>query len=222
MIINLFNIFDPARSITYSWNWVSLFIFIILLPFQYWLIPSRYTIFWSLIFKFIHKEFKSLLNYSYSNVILFIRVFIIIIINNLLGLFPYVFTASTHIRFCIAISTSLWISIILTRLINYFNDLISHLTPQGTPFPLIPFIVLIESISLFIRPLTLAIRLTANIIAGHLLLCLLGTASISIHRVIIFIIIISVQLALFILELSVTLIQAYVFATLSVLYRREV
>jgi len=111
---------------------------------------------------------------------------------------------------------------ILTRLINYFNDLISHLTPQGTPYPLIPFIVLIESISLFIRPLTLAIRLTANIIAGHLLLCLLGTAGTSIYRIIIFIIIISVQVAIFIFELSVTLIQAYVFATLFVLYRREV
>jgi len=97
----------------------------------------------------------------------------------------------------------------------------SHLTPQETPFPLIPFIVLIESISLFIRPLTLAIRLTANIIAGHLLLCLLGTAGTSIHRIIVFIIMISVQLALFILELSVTLIQAYIFATLSVLYSRE-
>jgi F-type H+-transporting ATPase subunit a len=63
--------------------------------------------------------------------------------------------------------------IIIYAIINYFNDTCSHLTPQGTPLILIPFMVLIESIRLIIRPITLAIRLTANIIAGHLLISFL-------------------------------------------------
>jgi len=97
---------------------------------------------------------------------------------------------------------------------------LTHLTPSGTPFILISFIVIIESIRLFIRPFTLAIRLTANIIAGHLLLTLLGSSGINIHSSIIFILILT-QILLSTLEISVSIIQAYVFSILSTLYRRE-
>lgn len=107
------------------------------------------------------------------------------------------------------------------RLINFFNDTIAHLTPIGTPSILIPFIVIIESIRIIIRPLTLAIRLTANIIAGHLLLTLLGNSGELIKSNLILIIIIIGQTILFMLELSVSIIQAYVFSVLIVLYRRE-
>lgn len=222
MIINLFNIFDPSTSINYSLNWIRIILIIILFPFQYWLIPSRYIIFWNLIIKFIYKEFKILISYSYSNIIILIALFLIILFNNFIGLFPYIFTASRHIRFCLSLSLSIWLSIIIYSLFNFFNDLISHLTPHGTPFILIPFIVIIESISLLIRPLTLAIRLTANIIAGHLLLCLLGSTGNSINRSLIIILMIITQLLLYILEISVSIIQAYVFSILTTLYRREI
>lgn len=222
MIINLFNIFDPSTSINYSLNWLRIILIIILFPFQYWLIPSRYIIFWNLIIKFIYKEFKILISYSYSNIIILITLFLIILFNNFIGLFPYIFTASRHIRFCLSLSLTIWLSLIIYRLFNFFNDLISHLTPHGTPFILIPFIVIIESISLLIRPLTLAIRLTANIIAGHLLLCLLGSTGNSINRSLIIILIITTQLLLYILEISVSIIQAYVFSILTTLYRREI
>lgn len=222
MIINLFNIFDPSTSINYSLNWIRIILMIILFPFQYWLIPSRYIIFWNLIIKFIYKEFKILISYSYSNIIILIALFLIILFNNFIGLFPYIFTASRHIRFCLSLSLSIWLSIIIYSLFNFFNDLISHLTPHGTPFILIPFIVIIESISLLIRPLTLAIRLTANIIAGHLLLCLLGSTGNSINRSLIIILMIITQLLLYILEISVSIIQAYVFSILTTLYRREI
>lgn len=222
MIINLFSIFDPSTSINYSLNWIRITLIIILFPFQYWLIPSRYIIFWNLIIKFIYKEFKILISYSYSNIIILIALFLIILFNNFIGLFPYIFTASRHIRFCLSLSLTIWLSMIIYRLLNFFNDLISHLTPHGTPSILIPFIVIIESISLLIRPLTLAIRLTANIIAGHLLLCLLGSTGTSINRSLIIILIISTQLLLYILEISVSIIQAYVFSILATLYRREI
>lgn len=222
MIINLFNIFDPSTSIYYSLNWLRIILIFILFPFQYWLIPSRYIIFWNLIIKFIYKEFKILISYSYANIIILISLFLIILFNNFIGLFPYIFTASRHIRFCLSLSLTIWISIIIYSLINFFNDLISHLTPHDTPFILIPFIVIIESIRLLIRPLTLAIRLTANIIAGHLLLCLLGSTGSLINRSLIIILIIFTQLLLYILEISVSIIQAYVFSILSTLYRREI
>lgn len=205
-----------------SLNWLRILIIFLIFPYQFWIIPSRFYIFWNLLLKFLFKEFKILINYSFSNLIIFIGLFIFIIINNFLGLFPYIFTASRHLRFCLSISLTIWISIIIFSIINYINDFLSHLTPQGTPVILIPFIVIIESISLIIRPFTLAIRLTANIIAGHLLLSLLGSSGQLISNPLIFIIIIISQLILYILEISVSIIQAYVFSILSTLYRREI
>ncbi|VEN36541.1 unnamed protein product, partial [Callosobruchus maculatus] len=96
-----------------------------------------------------------------------------------------------------------------------------HLVPQGTPNLLIPFIVLIESISNIIRPGTLSIRLSANIIAGHLLITLLGRTGPSLSLFIINILIIT-QILLLILETAVSIIQSYVFVVLRTLYSREV
>nr|QGW36332.1 ATP synthase F0 subunit 6 [Dolichoderus sibiricus]UEP15898.1 ATP synthase F0 subunit 6 [Dolichoderus sibiricus] len=222
MMMNLFNIFDPSTSMNMSLNWMSTLLIFFFLPFQYWLIPSRYTMFWKLLINIIFKEFKSLINYSFSNIIMFISLFLIILINNFMGLFPYIFTSSSHMSFCLSMSISLWISMILFSVSNYFNDFMAHLTPQGTPFLLMPFMVLIESISLIIRPLTLAIRLTANMIAGHLLLCLLGSTGILINNIMIMSTMLLTQILLFILEISVSMIQAYVFSVLTTLYSSEI
>jgi len=221
MITNIFSIFDPSTSILLATNWLSIFLIFFLLPYSFWLIPSRFNFLFNLLINYIFNEFKILINYSYSNIIIFIRLLLIIFFNNFLGLFPYIFTSTRHLRFCLSLSLTFWISIITYGIYNYLNDILSHLTPQGTPSILMPFIVLIESIRLIIRPFTLAIRLTANIIAGHLLLSLLGSSGNLINRFILINIIIFSQILLFILEISVSAIQAYVFSILSTLYRNE-
>lgn len=222
MITNIFSIFDPSTSINLSLNWLRLFLLFLFLPFKFWLLPSRHSFIWALLINYIFNEFKILIQYSFSNIILFIRLLLLIFFNNFLGLFPYIFTASRHINFCLSLSLSLWLCLITYRIFNYLNDLLTHLTPQGTPSILIPFIVIIESIRLIIRPFTLAIRLTANIIAGHLLLSLLGSSGQSINNIIIIRIIIFSQILLYSLEIAVSIIQAYVFSILSTLYRREI
>ena len=93
--------------------------------------------------------------------------------------------------------------------------------PQGTPAGLIPFMVLIERVRRVIRPGTLAVRLAANIIAGHLLLTLLRRA-ITPGRPTRVIFVGGRQLLLLLLESAVAAIQAYVFSILSTLYAREV
>lgn len=100
------------------------------------------------------------------------------------------------------------------------NHIFCHLVPVGTPGILIPFMVCIETIRNLIRPGSLAVRLTANIIAGHLLITLLGNRSID--SGIYLYIIIFVQIILIIFESAVCLIQAYVFTVLRTLYSREV
>jgi F-type H+-transporting ATPase subunit a len=84
-----------------------------------------------------------------------------------------------------------------------------------------PFIVCIETISNVIRPGTLAVRLSANIIAGHLLITLMGNTGPGIVRAIVGILVVG-QLCLLILESAVSIIQGYVFAVLRTLYSSEV
>ena len=86
---------------------------------------------------------------------------------------------------------------------------------------LIPFMVIIETISNIIRPGTLAVRLTANIIAGHLLLTLLGNNGPSIGHTLLTVLT-TAQILLLILEAAVEVLQTYVFAILRTLYSREV
>merc|ERR1712113_1346659 len=103
---------------------------------------------------------------------------------------------------------------------NQYNRLFAHLVPTGTPGALIPVIVIIETVSNVIRPGTPSIRLAANIVAGHLLLTLLGSQGPNVAGITIFILIFSLILLLC-LELAVACIQAYVFTILRSLYLNE-
>lgn len=224
MIINLFSVFDPSTSIlNFSLNWLRTFIGIIIIPIYYWLIPSRFIFLWNLILTTLHKEFKNLIGNNGLNgsTFIFINLFTIILFNNFLGLFPYIFTSSSHLTFTLTLSLPLWLSFIFYGWINNTQHIFCHLVPQGTPGILIPFIVCIETIRNIIRPGTLAVRLTANIIAGHLLITLLGNTGPSIVSYLLIILIIT-QILLLTLESAVSIIQSYVFAVLSTLYSREV
>lgn len=223
MIINIFNIFDPSTRINFSLNWLSILILILIFSYQFWFIPSRFSYIKIKIFNYLINEFKVLIKkFSFSNLIIFLRLFFFIFFNNFIGLFPYIFTSSRHIRFCLSLSLTLWLRIIIYFWFNFLKLIFRHLVPSFTPILLIPFIVFIELIRLIIRPLTLSVRLTANIIAGHLLLSLLGSSGLIINNIFIYLIILIVQIILYILEISVSLIQAYVFSILSLLYRREI
>lgn len=108
----------------------------------------------------------------------------------------------------------------LLRFTSQFNHNIAHLVPEGTPAALMPLMVVIERISLMIRPFTLAIRLSANMIAGHLLLTLLGSqgSSVGVRGGVLLILSLCLLLTL---ECAVACIQAYVFTILSTLYLEE-
>jgi len=222
MIANLFSSFDPISIINLSLNWIRTFLGIIFLPIIFWLIPSRWNFLWIKIFMILHKEFKTLLGTKIKGrTLIFISLFSIIIINNFIGLFPFIFTRSRHILITLSLALPLWLSFIIYGWLNNTTHILAHLVPQGTPPILIPFIVCIETIRNFIRPGTLAIRLAANIIAGHLLLTLLGNTGPSISIILINFLLIT-QILLLLLESAVAIIQSYVFTVLRTLYSREV
>ena len=223
MITNLFSVFDPISSILHlPLNWLSTFLGLLFIPTLFWIIPSRWSLLWFKILDILHKEFKTLLASSpKGSTIIFISLFSLIIFNNRLGLLPYIFTRTRHLTITLSLSIPLWISFIIYGWINHTQHIFAHLVPQGTPTPLIPFIVLIETIRNIIRPGTLAVRLAANIIAGHLLLTLLGRTGPSLSTSLVTLLLFG-QILLLTLETAVAVIQSYVFAVLRTLYAREV
>lgn len=223
MITNLFSVFDPSTTLfNFSLNWLRTFLGLIFVPTIYWIIPSRYNYLWNQIIVKLHIEFKILINSSHNGrTLIFIRLFSIILFNNFLGLFPYIFTRSRHIVITLSLALPLWLSFIIYGWLINTQHIFIHLVPQGTPSILISFIVCIETIRNIIRPGTLAIRLTANIIAGHLLITLLGNTGSSLANYLIILLLIT-QIILLILECAVAIIQSYVFTVLSTLYSREV
>nr|YP_009630783.1 ATP synthase F0 subunit 6 [Astictopterus jama]QBS14444.1 ATP synthase F0 subunit 6 [Astictopterus jama] len=224
MMTNLFSIFDPSTNLfNIPFNWLSTILGLMFIPYSFWLIPNRHFILWNIIIYKLHQEFKTLLgpNKFFGSTFIFISLFSFILFNNLLGLFPYIFTSTSHLSISLSISLSLWLSFMIYGWINNSQHMFIHMIPQGTPSVLMPFMVLIESISNIIRPGTLAIRLTANMIAGHLLLTLLSGTSINLPNYLI-ILLIFIQIMLLTLEMAVAIIQSYVITILSTLYSSEV
>nr|YP_010998222.1 ATP synthase F0 subunit 6 [Penthetria simplicipes]WPM86379.1 ATP synthase F0 subunit 6 [Penthetria simplicipes] len=224
MMTNLFSIFDPSTNIfNLSLNWMSTLIGLLIIPSMFWMLPSRMIFLWNSIIMVLHKEFKTLLGINSYNgsTFIFISLFSIILFNNLIGLFPYIFTSTSHLSFSLTLSLPLWLSFMIYGWINNTQHMFTHLVPQGTPNILMPFMVCIETISNIIRPGTLAVRLTANMIAGHLLLTLLGNNGPSMMNYIIWILLL-IQILLLVLESAVAIIQSYVFTILSTLYSSEV
>nr|APH08193.1 ATP synthase F0 subunit 6 [Tamias ruficaudus simulans] len=143
--------------------------------------------------------------------------------TNLLGLLPHSFTPTTQLSMNLGMAIPLWAGAVITGFRHKTKASLAHFLPQGTPIPLIPMLIIIETISLFIQPMALAVRLTANITAGHLLMHLIGGATLVLTSIspptamITFIILI----LLTILEFAVALIQAYVFTLLVSLYLHD-
>nr|QXM16978.1 ATP synthase F0 subunit 6 [Neoneuromus latratus] len=223
MMTNLFSVFDPSSCFNISLNWLSTFIGLMIIPMSFWLLPTRFSFIWFSILNTLHKEFKTLLGPTghMGSTFIFISLFSMILFNNFLGLFPYIFTSTSHLTMTLSLALPLWLSFMIFGWINHTQHMFAHLVPQGTPPILMPFMVCIETISNMIRPGTLAVRLAANMIAGHLLLTLLGNTGNSCPSNLL-ILIIFTQILLLILESAVAIIQSYVFTILSTLYSSEV
>nr|BBH37348.1 ATPase subunit 6 [Echidna rhodochilus] len=142
---------------------------------------------------------------------------------NLLGLLPYTFTPTTQLSLNMGFAVPLWLATVLIGMRNQPTIALGHLLPEGTPIPLIPVLIIIETISLFIRPLALGVRLTANLTAGHLLIQLIATAVFVLLPLMPTVAIITslILFLLTLLEVAVAMIQAYVFVLLLSLYLQE-
>nr|WRW11492.1 ATP synthase F0 subunit 6 [Corythucha ciliata] len=218
MMTNLFSTFDPSTSYKLSLNWSSLMMFTIMIPMKFWVKNSRMQNMMNMIIESLKKELKmSLNNKSKEVMMIMISLFMFILMSNLMGLLPYIFTATSHLNVNLTMALPLWLSIMLFSWTNKTKMMLIHLTPMGTPEMLMPFMVMIEIISNLIRPISLSVRLTANMITGHLLMTLLETSMNMMNLPILM-----MQLFLMTFETAVAFIQAYVFMMLMTLYISEV
>nr|YP_010535536.1 ATP synthase F0 subunit 6 [Alectorobius fonsecai]UYB78305.1 ATP synthase F0 subunit 6 [Alectorobius fonsecai]UYL27214.1 ATP synthase F0 subunit 6 [Alectorobius fonsecai] len=220
MVMNLFSIFDPSTSNLFSLNWISTTMIFLLLPYPYWVIPARIHFIWILISNYLVLELgMNFSKYKKKLIFFYIIMFWFIMYNNFMGLFPYIFTSTSHINLTTFLAIPTWLTLMIFGWSNQTSHMFCHLVPNGTPMLLSSFMVLIETISNLIRPITLSVRLSANMISGHLLLCLLSNIIESVPKI--FILILPFMVSLLILEMAVALIQSYVFITLSSLYLNE-
>nr|YP_009741809.1 ATP synthase F0 subunit 6 [Minous monodactylus]QID76699.1 ATP synthase F0 subunit 6 [Minous monodactylus]WGS91504.1 ATP synthase F0 subunit 6 [Minous monodactylus] len=142
---------------------------------------------------------------------------------NMLGLLPYTFTPTTQLSLNLGFAVPLWLATVIIGMRNQPTQSLGHLLPEGTPTLLIPVLIIIETISLFIRPLALGVRLTANLTAGHLLIQLIATAAFVLLPMMptVAILTSTILVLLTLLEVAVAMIQAYVFVLLLTLYLEE-
>nr|YP_010722187.1 ATP synthase F0 subunit 6 [Hebius metusium]WDV09943.1 ATP synthase F0 subunit 6 [Hebius metusium] len=148
---------------------------------------------------------------------------IVILLSNLLGLLPYTFTSTSQLSMNMAMAIPLWMATIMFGVMKKPSTTLAHMLPEGSPTPLIPFMIMIETISIMMRPLALGVRLTANITAGHLLMTMISSATLNFINTYIPLSIMTwtLLLLLTLLELAVACIQAYVFVLLVILYLQE-
>ncbi|HYC13125.1 MAG TPA: F0F1 ATP synthase subunit A [Stellaceae bacterium] len=145
--------------------------------------------------------------------------FTFILFGNLLGMIPYSFTFTSHIVVTFAMAATVFIGVTLIGVIHHGFHFLSFFVPQGVPKPLLVLLVPIEILSYFIRPFTLAIRLFANMVAGHTMLVIFAgfVGSLGVF----FFLPIVMDAAIVLLEFLVAALQAYVFTILSCLYLKD-
>lgn len=149
---------------------------------------------------------------------------VILLVANISGLFPYVFSRTSHLVVRFVLSSVLWFSLLLSSAVYNLKSFLAVLLPVGAPSVLNPFLVLVETVRLVVRPITLSVRLVANIGAGHIILCLLGSylrSGFFLYSRTVLVFLIGVNIFYFLFEIGVSMIQAYIFFLLLNLYADE-
>lgn len=188
------------------------------------LVPSR----WQSVVESIYKMVVQMSNESIGAkggeyIVMIFSLFSMILAMNMLGMIPYSYTVTSQLVVTMTLSMGVWIGKLMVGMRNHGLKLFGMFIPAGAPFAMVPFFVFIEIIGFIIPMISLAVRLFANMMAGHILLkVLFGFAwTMMMGGGIMFIaqfVPLGVLFILLGLETAVGLIQAYVFTLLTCLY----
>lgn len=147
-------------------------------------------------------------------------VFMVVLMGNLLGMIPYSFTYTSHIIVTGILALAIFLIVTIIGFVKHGTHFLSLFSPEGVPLPLKFLIVPIEVLSYLIRPVTLSVRLFANMMAGHLVLKVFAGFCVSLG-LIIGLVPMAFNVILIGFEVLIALLQAYVFAVLSSIYLKD-
>ena len=192
------------------------------------IIPNRYQVVTEMLYDFVSGLVSEQLGkreaQKYVGIVLTSLLYILA--ANLIGLIPFSFATTAQLVVAFGLSFSLFIGVTLIGILKYGLHFLSFFLPSGAPIWLAPLLVAIELISYIFRPISLGVRLFANITAGHSLLAIIAGFAWSIANsgslfAIVSIIPVVVIIAIYGLELAVAFLQAYVFAVLLCIYLKD-
>nr|YP_010936733.1 ATP synthase F0 subunit 6 [Stigmaeopsis nanjingensis]WKW93587.1 ATP synthase F0 subunit 6 [Stigmaeopsis nanjingensis] len=206
MLNNLFSSFDTKNFIMSSFLLVNMYIMMMLN------MNKRLNK-----IMIMMKKIKLIMNDKITNINIYKTVFMMIFMLNFLSLNIYMFNMTSQLSFNLMMIMMMWMPIFMINFTKKNNSFLTHLVPMGTSNMLIPMMVLIEMLSFFIRPLTLLLRLTINMIAGHVLVSLISVMILMKSN---FYIIIMYMYMM--MKFLVSFIQAYIIVTLLKLYIEEI
>lgn len=193
------------------------------------IVPSKYQVSTEMIYDFVsslvYEQLGPKKAPKYLSIVF--TVFLYVLTANLLGLVPFSFATTAQLVVAFGLSFSLFIGVTLIGVLTHKVHFLSFFLPSGAPIALAPLLVVIELISYIFRPISLGVRLFANITAGHSLLAIIAgfswtmigvntlfmTALAAVPAIVI--------VAIFGLELAVAFLQAYVFAVLLCIYLKD-
>lgn len=191
------------------------------------LVPNRLQMSAEMLYEFIAGMIRENVGQSGRKYFpLVFTVFILVLFGNVLGLLPYSFTYTSHLVVTAALALIIFFSVLVIGFIQHGTHFFSLFVPPGLPWWLMPLVVPIEVLSFFVRPVTLSVRLFANMIAGHIMLKVfagfsMGMIAMGAGGVALGLLPMAFNAILIAFELLVALLQAYVFAILSCIYLRD-
>jgi len=181
------------------------------------------TTVYSFIFQIVKSQLKSRGHIYFP---LFLFLFFFLASCNLLGMFPYAFTLTSHFLFTFALSLIMFFGINIIAFGKFGISFLGSFLPKGVPIMLTPFIVLIEMVSYIFRLFSLAIRLFANMTSGHILIKILGSFTFQLFYIPKSLLmfqasLIAIITLLMCIEFFVAILQTYVFTMLNCIYLKD-
>ncbi|PJF20191.1 ATP synthase F0 subunit a (mitochondrion) [Paramicrosporidium saccamoebae] len=221
--------FTITNSTIYLIIGISLILIIFNLAFKdNKLIKGRWGLVLETTYKKIEEIAKEMIPGEYKRYIPFtIILFLFILTNNLIGLVPYSFTTTAHFIVTITLSLTIMIGVTIIGVVKHKFNFINLFIPQGLNQGflrlMIPLIFFIEVLSYLMRVISLSVRLAANLLSGHTLLKIIANFGLkyTISFPILLILPLGLLSAIYVLEIGVAIIQAYVFTLLTTTYIKD-
>ena len=185
------------------------------------IVPGKFQLMSEMLYNFISKMISDTAGKKAKPYFSFIfSLFIFVLFCNMVGMLPYSFTVTSHIIVTLAFAMFIFIGVTILGFVIHGFKYLKIFVPSGVPMVLLPIIMIIEIISYLSRPVSLSVRLFANMMAGHTMMKVFGGFVVSLGIVGGWLPL-SFSVALTGLEILVAFLQAYVFAILTCIYLND-